>query len=99
MTTTLSVQTTQLASNDRVTVAKLLKLGHKCRDTKYTLSSAALGESGLSTNALVALVRAALPRVVDEAGAELRPKTFVAQEVTVRHSGDADITLSLDLVD
>lgn len=98
LATQLSAQDTQLASNDRVTVAKLLKLGFSSRHTRYTLDAALLGSSGLSTNGLVALVRAKLPRRVDADGAELRPQTFVASEVTVRSTGEADITLALDLV-
>jgi len=93
----LSVQDTQLASNDRVTLNKLLTLGVNNRDTKHTLSSEFLRTNGLSTNALVALVRASLPRLADPAGEELRPKTFVAKEVTVYDNGGTDITLALDL--
>jgi len=93
----LSVQDTRLASNDRVTVAKLLKLGFSARDTKYGLNAALLGASGLSTNGLVALVRASVPRLLDAAGVELRPAAFVASEVTVRSSGEAEITLAFDL--
>jgi hypothetical protein len=95
---TLSVQDAQLAANDRVTVGKLLKLGLSRAETPYTLTAEALGTSGLSTNALVALVRAGLPRLVDAEGTELRPKTFVAKEVTVYASGAADLTLTLELV-
>jgi hypothetical protein len=94
---TLSVQDALLAANDRVTVGKLLKLGMGSSDTKYTMTAEALGTSGLSTNALVALVRAFLPRQLDGAGVEVRPKTFVAKEVTVYASGSADFTLAFDL--
>jgi hypothetical protein len=95
---TLSVQDTQLAANDRVTVGKLLKLEMGASDTKYTMTAEALGANGLSTNALVALVRAALPKQVDANGVETRPKTFVAKEVTVYASGTAEFTLAFDLV-
>ncbi len=95
--TSLSVQDGQLAANDRVTLGKLLKMGLSSSLTKYTLTAETLGSSGLSTNALVALVRASVPRLVDEGGAEIRPKTFVASEVTVYATGTADITLSMDL--
>lgn len=93
----LSVQDAQLAANDRVTLAKLLKLGLGRGHTKYTMTAEALGASGLSTNALVALVRASVPRLLDESGTETRPKTFVASEVTVHCTGSADITLTMDL--
>lgn len=95
----LSVQDPQLASNDRVTVSKLLKLGFGSADTPYSIDAAALGASGLSTNGLVALVRAALPRQVGADGTELRPKTFVAKQVTVFNHGGADFTLAFDLAD
>jgi hypothetical protein len=65
----------------------------------HTLDAATLGSSGLSTNALVALVRASVPRMVDAEGTELRPKTFVAQAVTVHCNGSAELTLGLDLAD
>jgi hypothetical protein len=94
---TLSVQDAQLAANDRVTMGKLLKLEMGASDTKYTMTAEALGANGLSTNALVALVRAALPKQVDASGAEIRPKTFVAKEVTVFASGAAEFTLAFDL--
>jgi hypothetical protein len=95
---TLSVQDPQLAANDRVTVGKLLKLGMGAKDTPYTMTAEALGSSGLSTNALVALVRAAIPRLVDAAGAEQRPKTNVLKQATVYASGTADFILAFDLV-
>lgn len=95
----LSVQDTQLASNDRVTLAKLLKLGLASRDVKYTMSAADLGSCGLSTNALVALARAAVAALKDESGAEVRPKTSVASEVTVYNTGAADFTLAVDLAE
>lgn len=97
--TSLSVQDGQLAANDRVTLGKLLKMGLGSSQTKYTLNAETLGSCGLSTNALVALVRASVPRLVDEGGAEIRPKTFVASEVTVHFTGTAEITLSMDLAD
>lgn len=94
---TLSVQDALLASNDRVTVTKLLKLGFCAAGTPYSMDAAALGASGLSTNGLVALVRASLPRQLDADGTELRPKICVAQQVTVHHHGGADFTLAFDL--
>lgn len=93
----LSVQDTQLSSNDRVTVGKLLKMGLGAKDQPYTLDAALLGTSGLSTNALVALVRAAVPRMVDADGTEVRPATSVAKQVTVYNTGTADITLAVEL--
>lgn len=94
----LSVQESQLASNDRVTLAKLLSLGFGASDTKHVFSAESLRTAGLSTNALVALVRASAPRVVGADGVEVHPKTFIAREVTVYDTGAADITLALALV-
>ena len=93
----LSVQDPQLASNDRVTLNKLLQLGFGSSGTPHTFSAEALRTNGLSTNALVALVRASVPKLMGPDGTELRPKTFVAKVVTVHDSGAADITLALDL--
>jgi hypothetical protein len=95
--TPLHVETARLSSNDKVTVAKLYKLGFRSRGVKHTLDAAALGANGLSTNALVALARAAVPPLLDADGRELRAAGFVASEVTVRSSGEADFTLSMDL--
>jgi hypothetical protein len=95
----LSAQDPQLAANDKVTLTKLMKLGFASGDTLYSMSAEALGACGLSSNALVALVRAGLPRQVDAEGQELRPKTFVAKAVTVHAGGAADFTLMMDLVD
>ena len=96
--TALSVQDSNLSSNDRVTLSKLLKLGFHQSNTAYTMDAAALGSSGLSTNGLVALARASVPRLLDAEGVELRPKTFVALQVTVHCTGSADFMLNLDLV-
>jgi hypothetical protein len=96
---TLSAQDAQLAANDKVTLTKLIKLGLVSSVETYSFSAEMLGSSGLSTNALVALVRAPLPRLVDADGTETRPKTFVAKEVTVYAGGAADLTLMFDLVD
>lgn len=95
---TLSTQDAQLAANDRVTLAKLLKLGLNAAETPYELTAEVLGANGLSTNALVALVRAPLPRLADADGHELRPKSFVAREVTVYAGGTAQLTLTYELV-
>ncbi len=95
---TLSTQDAQLAANDRVTLAKLLKLGLSAAETTYELTAEMLGANGLSTNALVALVRAPLPRLADADGKELRPKSFVAKEVTVYAGGAAHLTLTYELV-
>jgi hypothetical protein len=97
LNSSLSVQENQLASNDRVTLAKLLSLGFGGSGAKHVFSAESLRTAGLSTNALVALVRASAPRVVD-GGVEVRPKMFIAKEVTVYDSGAADITLALELV-
>jgi hypothetical protein len=94
----LSVQDAQLAANDRVTLGKLLKLGLGASETPYTMTAEALSSSGLSTNALVALVRASVPKLLGPDGAEIRPKTFVAKEITVYSSGSAVFTLAMDLV-
>lgn len=93
----LSVQDPQLAANDRVTLNKLLQLGSSSSGTPYSFSAEALRTNGLSTNALVALVRASVPKLMGSDGTELRPKTFVAKVVTVHDSGAADLTLALDL--
>ncbi len=93
----LSVQDPQLAANDRVTLNKLLQLGFGSSGTPYSVSAEALRTNGLSTNALVALVRASIPKLMGPDGTELRPKTFVAKVVTVHDSGAADFTLALDL--
>jgi hypothetical protein len=95
---TLHVQDTGLATNDRVTVTKLQKLGFTQADTPYQIDAAALGTAGLSTNGLVALARAVLPLLKDTNGNELRPKGAVARQVTVYDTGAADFTLALDLV-
>jgi len=97
--TPLSVQDTRLSSNDRVTVGKLLKMGLSSADTVYTLDAPTLGSSGLSTNGLVALVRASLPRLLDPEGVELRPQTMVIKRITVYDTGSADFTLALGLVE
>ncbi len=94
----LSVQEPRLASNDRITITKLFKLGMGARDMPYTMDAAALGASGLSTTALVALARSATPKLLDADGVtELRPAGFVAREVTVRCTGEACFTLMVDL--
>ncbi len=95
----ISVQDTRLSSNDRVTVGKLLKMGLSSADTLYTLDAATLGSSGLSTNALVALVRANVPRQVDAEGLELRAQTMVVKRITVYDTGATDFTLALGLVE
>ncbi|WP_290877089.1 hypothetical protein [Aquabacterium sp.] len=95
--TPLSVQDTRLSSNDRVTVAKLLKMGLDSADQPYSLDAATLGASGLSTNALVALVRANVPRLLDAEGQELRPQSMVLKQITVYASGTADFTLAMPL--
>ena len=95
---TLHVQDSGLAANDRVTVTKLQKLGFCQADTPYQMDAAVLGAAGLSTNGLVALVRAVLPLLKDAEGVEIRPKGAVARQVTVYDTGAADFTLALDLV-
>jgi len=93
----LSVENARIASNDKVTLGKLLKLGFSQSDTVYTLDAAALGAAGLSSNGLVALVRAPVPRRVAEDGTEVHPTRMVASTVTVRADGSADFTLAFDL--
>jgi hypothetical protein len=93
----LSVENNRLPSNDRVTVTKLFKLGYNRQDTLYTMDAAALGAAGLSTNGLVALVRATVPRMVAEDGTELRAQSMLVSAVTVHANGSADFTLTIDL--
>jgi hypothetical protein len=93
----LSAQDGSLAANDKVTLAKLVKLGLSTADQAYPMSAQMLAANGLSTGAIVALVRAPLARLQDEQGQEIRPQGFVAKAVTVFAGGAAEITLSTDL--